>query len=341
MAKVTVSPIEDKQEWQRFLLLHPESNFLQSWQWGDFHERLGKAVLRRGFFVDGRLLGIMLSVVEPARRGRYLTVPGGPIMDWGNKSLIKTFKSEVLAQAHAHNCVFVRVRPQLLSDQFSTKIFSSLGFRPAPTHLHAELTHQIDLSQTEEQLLAKMRKGTKYEVKRGPKLNIEVKSSTDPEAIRQFYNLQVETSKRQKFVPFSYDFLEKQFEAFTPDDQVLLYTAEAKGQTLAQAYIIFQGQEAVYHYGASTEAGRKLPGAYAIQWQAIREAKRRGMSRYNLWGVSPHNQPNHRFAGISIFKRGFSGEDVQYLHAQDLVINRPHYLLNLIIEEVRSLVRRV
>ncbi len=341
MAKIEVTTIDSQSEWERFMIAHPESNFLQSWEWGNFHESLGKTVIRQGFYESTKLIGVMLSVVEPARRGRYLTVPGGPIIDWQKKSVVNAFAAEIRSLAETEKCVFVRVRPQLISDDFSTKLFASLGFRGAPTHLHAELTQQLDVTLPEEELLTKMRKGTKYEVKNSLKVGIKVSSSTEAKDMRKFYDLQIETAIRQGFVPFSYEFLEKQFGVFTKANQALLYTARYDKQILAQAFIIFQGQEAVYHYGASTEAGRKYPGAYAIQWEAIKEAKRRGMSRYNFWGIAPPDQPNHRFAGITTFKRGFGGEAVEYLHAQDLVINRPHYLLNLMIEETRRRARRV
>ena len=108
---------------------------------------------------------------------------------------------------------------------------------------------------------------------------------------------------------------------------------------LAQAFIIFYGNEAAYHYGVSTQEGREYPGAYLIQWEAVKEAKKRGLKIYNFWGVAPADNPAHRFYRISIFKRGFSGIDVQYLHAQDLIINRPKYLLNYAVETFRKKVR--
>ncbi len=107
---------------------------------------------------------------------------------------------------------------------------------------------------------------------------------------------------------------------------------------LAQAFIIFYGKEAVYHYGASTDEGRKYPGAYLIQWHAILETQKRGMSAYNFWGVAPGG---HRFSNLSMFKRGFGGEDFEYLHAQDLIISYPKYAVNYIIEILRKKIRRV
>ena len=65
------------------------------------------------------------------------------------------------------------------------------------------------------------------------------------------------------------------------------------------------------------------------------------MKRYNFWGVSPPENKNHRFYGISIFKRGFGGKDLEYLHAQDLVINYPKYVFNYVIENIRKKMRNV
>jgi lipid II:glycine glycyltransferase (peptidoglycan interpeptide bridge formation enzyme) len=341
MAEITVKNIDNKRVWEEFVLSKNEANFLQSWNWGEFHKTLGKEINRSGFYENNKLVGTMLSVVEPARRGRYLTVPGGPIINWGNKDLIKIFGQQIKIIAKENNCVFVRVRPQLKSDEISKKIFKDLGFIIAPMHLHAELTSQLDITRSEEEQMSQMRKTTRYEVKKAIKENIKITTSTDEKEIEKFYDIQIETAKRQKFVPFSYNFLHEQFKIFTQNGNALLYKAEYENKLLAQAFVIFYGKEAVYHYGASTDEGRHYPGAYLIQWEAIKEAKKRGMKRYNFWGVAPEENKNHRFSGLSLFKRGFGGEDFEYLHAQDLIINYPRYLITYLIEQFRKKIRRV
>lgn len=339
MAEITVKNIENKNIWEEFVLGKNEANFLQSWYWGEFHKALNKQIFRTGFFENNKLVGIMLSLVEPARRGKYLTVPGGPIINWQDKDLINAFANQIKQLAKESNCVFVRVRPQLKADDFSKNLFKNLGFIKAPMHLHAELTSQLDITKTEEELMTQMRKGTRYEVRKAIKEAIKITSSKNESEIKKFYDLQIETAKRQKFVPFSYKFLYEQFKVFAENGNALLYKAEFENKLLAQAFVIFYGKEAVYHYGASTDEGRRYPGAYLIQWEGILEAKKRGMTRYNFWGVAPENKRNHRFSGLSLFKRGFGGEDFEYLNAQDLIINKPKYLLNYIIETLRNRLR--
>ncbi len=341
MATIVTKIITDKQEWEDFLTQNLEANFLQSWYWGEFHELLGKKIFRVGFYDDHKLVGVMLSIIEPARRGKYLTVPAGPIIDWGNRALVNSAFSEMKSIAQKHTCVFVRIRPQLLEDESSKLMFKENGFRNAQMHLHAELTSRLSITKSSEELLAQMRKTTRYEIRKAEKLGVEISISKDEKDVKQFYNYQLETAKRQKFVPFSYEFFLEQFKIFFEADKALLYTATIENKILAQAFIIFYGNEAVYHYGIGTEEGRKYPGAYLIQWEAIKEAKRRGMQFYNFWGVASEADKHHRFYTISIFKRGFGGEDTQYLHARDLVIHKPKYLINFGIEKLRKIIRRV
>ena len=341
MAEIKIKEINERETWEDFVFSTNEANFLQSWAWGEFHKALGKTINRTGFYTNNKLAGVMLSVVEPARRGKYLTVPGGPIINWQNNNLINAFLQQIKTVAKGNNCVFVRVRPQLKSDEFSKNLFRSLGFKKAPIHLHAELTSQLNLTKSEEELIAQMRKATRYEVRKAMKEGIQVSISTNENEIKKFYDLQIETAKRQKFVPFSYKFLYEQFKVFAENQNALLYRAEFEKKLLAQAFVIFYGKEAVYHYGASTDEGRHHPGAYLIQWEAIKEAKRRGMTRYNFWGVAPENKRDHRFSGLSLFKRGFGGEDFEYLSAQDLIINYPKYLINYVIESIRKKARNV
>jgi len=330
--------VTGKKEWEAFLTKHPESNFLQSWAWGEFHANLGHTIIRLGFFEKDVIRGVMLCVVEKARRGTYLTVPGGPIIDWNNKKIVLQFKTAIVHIAKEHSCAFIRVRPQLESNDFSHKLFKNMGFRNAPMHLHAELTNQLDITKSEADLLANMRKATRYEIRKAEKLGVRVEESTDTQLIETFYNLQMETAKRQGFVPFSFKFLNEQFKIFSKEGSAILYSSYFENKLLAQAFVIFYGEEAVYHYGASAPEGRNYPGAYLIQWQAILEAKKRGMQRYNFWGVAP---AGHRFANLSVFKRGFGGEELEYLHAQDLVINYPKYFVNFVIEQIRKKIRHV
>jgi len=319
MAKLSIQTISSPTIWESFLASHPESNFLSSYNWGRFHQALGKPVFYLGVFQGSLLIGSALVIKETAKRGNYLTIAGGPILDFDHPSSFSFLIIHLKSLARHHQCNFVRIRPQLLNTPQHQQIFQSAGLHPSPIHLTADLTLQLDLSPPPDHLLAQMRKNTRYSIRQAQKLGITISTSQDPSQIKVFHQHQLRLASKHHFVPFSYDFLYHQFKIFAAVNQATLFHAFFKDQLLASAFIIFYGSEAVYHYGISTFANHKLPGSYACQWAAIKAAKARHMNRYNFWGIAPASSPSsHRFAGVSLFKRGFGGQEIAYLPAHDL-----------------------
>ena len=84
-----------------------------------------------------------------------------------------------------------------------------------------------------------------------------------------------------------------------------------------------------------------MPGAYALLWQAMHDLKKAGYQRFNLWGIAPAGQPNHRYAGVTTFKTGFGGDIVEYVPAHDMIISRIKYIKNWAVETARKKKRRL
>lgn len=314
---------------------HPEANFLQSSSWAMVYEEDGERVYYLGVFDGKKQLGSSVVILKPAKRGRYLEIPGGPLLDWdGDQKILRFFLDEITKLAKKQKCVFVRMRPNIADTPEHRATAKKLGLVPSPMHLHAEHTVMLDLTKTEEELMAEMRRQTRYEVRRADKLGIKVESENSEKAFNDFYDLQLDTAKRQGFIPSSRNFILAQGKVFA--DNAKIYTASLDGKVLAKGLVLLQAPEAIYHEAASTLDGRKLPGAYALQWQVIRDAKKLGLKRYNLFGIAPPNSPHHRYAGVTTFKTGFGGEQVAYLPAHDLVIKKVHYSLVHKLEEIRK-----
>jgi len=331
----------DKKIWDSFVQSHPEANFLHAWQWGKFHEGRGKKVIRREVRDGGSLVGVYVGIVETARRGKFLAVAGGPIIDWSKKSVVKKVRDDMFEQAKLEDCVFVRVRPQLEKTDKSLALFKELGFKKAPIYLSVEHAGVLDISVGEEEVLKNMRQRLRRSLRKAEKNNISVETSVDSADMAEFYKIQLQTARRHDFVSFGEDFLKKQFEAFASDGDVVLYTARHEGEVLAQNFIIFYGNEASYHYGVSTELGTKLSGAPLLHMQAMRDARERGIKRYNFWGIVDEDDTKHRYFGVSGFKRGFGVADLKYVPAHDLVIKPVPYLFAWLVETARRKWRKV
>lgn len=332
----------EQKKWDKFVTSHDDANFLQSWAWGDFHEARKKTVVRRiALDNDDKIIASYVGQVETAKRGTYMAIAGGPIMDWSNKKLREAVFADIKEQAEKNHCVFVRIRPQIVENEKNRALFKQLGLKPAPMYLSVEYAGILDISKPEEEILAGASQGLRRKIRKAQKNNITVTTSTDPKEIKTFYKIQLETAARQKFVEFSEDFLRKQFEAFAKYDEVKLYTAKLGDEILAQNFMIFYGNEASYHYGVSTELGTKYSGAPLLHMQAMRDARERGIKRYNFWGITAENDTKHRFYGVSQFKRSFGVEELIYLHAHDLVIKPAQYKLTYLLEKTRAKIRHV
>ncbi len=321
--------------WPKIQQLYPEANFLQSPEWGRMNELIAHKVI-----IEATDKAWCLMIVKNAKRGRYLEVPGGPLLDWQDETAVQEIFAKIRAIAKREKCVFVRLRPQLRNTPENLQLLSNLGLKKAPMHLHAEHTVILDLEKSEDELLKEMRRQTRYEVRRAGKLGITVDWSSSEEIFREFHQVQAETALRQHFVPPDLKTLLAERAAF--DDRARIYVAKtAEGEPIAYGLILISGVEAEYFEAASTELNHKLPGAYALEWQVIKDLKKLGIKRYNLWGIAPHGQKNHRYAGVTTFKTGFGGEIVEFVPASDLVIRRFRYLLNLLVETVRKKKRRL
>jgi len=341
--KYTVKTVENQTEWDEFVTAHPDANFLQSWDFYEFYFSRGFDIVRRGIYDENnQLVGVYAGEVEPAKRGRHLAVAGGPIFDWTNQEIKNLIFSDMKQQAKKLKCTFVRVRPQLQNTPENAKIFQQLGFRKAPMYLSVEFAGVLNLENSEEEILKNMRQRLRRALRKAEKNQITIEKTSDPKAIHDFYQIELQTAKRHDFYAFSEDFLTKQFAAFAKNDEAVLYIAKLNGEILAENFMIFYGNEASYHYGVSSELGTKYSGAPLLHMEAMRDARKRGIKRYNFWGIVDENDTKHRFYGVSVFKRGFGVEELKYLEARDLVLDKiPYYTKTLPIETLRRKVRHV
>ena len=325
---------------------HPEANFLQSSLWYKTNQAIGHSP--KIFTIDpgtGKEECQALCIVKSAKRGRYLEGPGGPLLDWNNNRAAEGVLDTIKTLAKAYKCGFIRLRPQLENTPENRAKLKALGLKPSPMHLHAEHTVIIDLKQSEEDLLANMRRQTRYEVRRADKLKLKVDSfsanqKSFQDLLEEFYTVQQNTAARPHFIPPSKKDLEAECAAFGKN--ATLYIAKTdQGDPVAYGLILKWGDEADYFEAASTDLNRKLPGAYALLWQAMKDLKAEGYTRFNLWGIAPPGQPHHRYAKVTTFKTGFGGKVVNFVPAHDLVVSKLKYIPDFFVETARRRVRRL
>ncbi len=330
----TINFITDKIRWERGVRGYSNPTFLQSWNWGETHANLGKKVFRCQLSH-----GIAQFIKEEAKRGTHLICPGGPLIPWEARDLVE-FKNLCKELSLQEKAIFVRVRPNIPDSPENRELARMNGFSPAPMHMNAEITWKLDLSPTEDELLKGMRKTTRYLIRKAQSMGVVIEKSSKISDVELLYQLELETARRHSFVPFPLKFLQSHFDAFIKDEQIILLKGIWKNKVVSVAMIVFYDNEAVYHYSGSSTEYSDVPVNYLLQWEAIKEAKTRGMKIYNFWGIAPTDNQKHRFAGVTTFKKGFGGYRTDYLHAQDFPISFMYYPA-LIFESARKLIRRL
>lgn len=342
MANYIVKKIEQKHEWETFLRSQEYNIFVQSWHYGEFNNNIENPSFVLGVYDQigekKELLGGSLVIEVKAKRGNFFYLPYGPILNFDNNSLSSAFFEELKNLAKHRGVNFIRISPFIEDSKDLRKSVRSLGFKKAPMHMIAENTWVLPLEADEVDILKNMNQNHRNLIRRAARDGVEIKTSEEVLDVKKLHELLQETAKKHKFVPFSLKYLENEFKVFQNRGEAKLYFAYHNNELLGANMIIFNGNSAVYRHGASADVKTKVPFSYALQWEAIQEAKMRGLKYYNFWGIAPEGKKNHPFSGITHFKKGFGGFKLDLLPAHDLPINNK-YWLNWIIETLRKFKR--
>ena len=337
--------VESKDIWDRFVTSSKEYSFLQSWDQGELASAMGHEVFRY-VFLDNKT-GDNLFVFQfqkiKAKRGAIIQLRHGPVLlpdyhslDENQKNLVtRSFLIELKYLAEASGYDFIRLQPLLKigSEDFIIfeKEMKNLGFLHSNIHnIDAEKTLILDIDKSkynDEELLQNMRKQTRYYIRKAAKMGVSMEVSTDESAVEDFFKIHVDTTIRQNFKSYSLNYYQKLVKEL--DAQV--YSAFYKEEKIASAIIVHFGKKAFYSDGGSLTEYSNVPASYAIQWRAICDAREKNLETYNFWGgVSPDiKNKKYPWYGIDLFKRGFGGERIEYMHAHDLPISKKYYLIRL------------
>ena len=314
----------DHNVWNQFVLEHgPRSGrFLQSWEWGEFQTAYGEAVRRQTFERAGATLGVAQWLDRRTTDFiHYAYCPKGPIFKKGAGGIEEVSGTKGL--------MFLRVEPNESSLLSSCE--KTIDLSPAHTRV-------TDLSVSEEELMEAMHQKTRYNMKLAQKHGVRV--NLDETDFHRVWDLFEETSSRGAFRLHSKAYYHTMLESLRSGDcRAFLATASHEETFIAANIMIDFGDTRTYLHGASSTTHRNLMGPYLLHWELLRDAKERGLSFYDWWGVAPLvAPPSHPWAGISRFKRGFPGVEYASPGTYDLVLQPLRYDLYQL---GRSLVRSV
>lgn len=325
--------------WNEFLAESPTGHVLQSWEWGELKARSGWEPVRLALHEHGKIRAAAQVLIRtlPYGVGRLAYVPRGPALDYTHESLLRDMLDALRRLATERRVMSLKIEPDVREEEGLGARLEALGLRPAsPVQMRS--TIWVDLTASEEEMLARQKQKTRYNIRLAARKGVTVRHGSADE-IDRWYALYAATSARDVFTIHSLDYYRDVMSILGPRDTASLLLAEHNGDLLAGIIVFSFGHTAQYMYGASSNEKRNLMAPYLVQWEGMRWAKARGAHTYDLWGIPDVLEEDEDLWGVYRHKRGYGGEIVRYVGAFDLVRSP---LQHLALERVaRPLFKRV
>lgn len=320
-----IQNIIDQKQWDLWLRNNNQHNsFTQSWAWGDILLAEGKNVERLAV-VEGNDVLVQAQVVysKIIFGWQYAFCPQGPTTSANFKE--ETYKV-LVEYLKNKKCIFFRVEPNSIP-HLTFNIKKTIDINPPATLI-------LDLSKTEEELLAGMHQKTRYNIHLAEKKDLKINNEKN---LAVFWNLMNQTGNRDKFSLHH----KSHYEKVLASPIVFQLTAYESDKPVACAVFAHFGNTFTYLYGASDYAHRDLMAPYLLQWQGIKMGKSLQCKWYDFFGVAPVKDGNydlkHQYAGVTRFKLGFGGIPQQSVGTWDMVIDSRKYKLYNLLRKLRRL----
>ena len=344
--------------WDDMIAGLPQPHMLQTWEWAQVKEKYGwkaRPMVWRSAAKDEPSAAAMVleRAISPAgftSRLKVLYIPKGPNLDWGDAPLRQGVLADLQAFARRQGAIFVKIDPDVKlgvgvpgavdarEEPCGQAVQSELeknGWLFSPDQIQFRNTVLIDLTPDEDEMLARMKQKTRYNIRLAEKRGVRVRAAGTAD-LALLYRMYAETSTRDGFVIRGEDYYQTVWRTFhtgsieqpsktVPFSEPLI--AEVGGQPVAAISLFYFAGHAYYLYGMSRDAHREMMPNHLLQWEAMRRAKELGCRDYNLWGAPNEFNEADKLWGVFRFKEGLGGSVDRTIGAWDFTANRRMYKL--------------
>jgi lipid II:glycine glycyltransferase (peptidoglycan interpeptide bridge formation enzyme) len=245
--------------------------------------------------------------------------------------------------AKKHGAIFLKVDPDVVlgtgissseedvinhQGQVVLSLMKRKGWIYSSDQIQFKNTVLIDLNKSEDEMLARMKQKTRYNVRLAEKKGVTLRVGT-LEDLSMLYAMYAETSVRDGFVIRDEGYYKTVWQLFMSDRPAKIedqnseiplaepLIAEVDGEPVAAIFVFYFAGRAYYVYGMSRSAHREKMPTYLLQWEAMKRAKAKGCMIYDLWGAPEVFDESDSMWGVYRFKEGLGGRVVRTLGAWD------------------------
>lgn len=338
--------ITDPQTWNTSLQTLPKAHILQAWQWGDFKQRTTGWTPERIFYQNEKGELVAAASILTRRIGplRVMYIPKGPIFRDENLATITPVLEHLQKLARQRRAVWLKIDTDIVaatglpndstgehpdtpdkSGQAVIEFLKQQKWQFSPDQVQFRNTLILDLTQSEDELLAGLNQSTRRKIRQAEKSGATIRQTQNEADLRTLYEIYAMTGQRQGFTTRPYDYYLDLWKTMLDTNFGQVFIAEANQTPLAGVILFRFGQTAWYFYGMSSNEGRDLQPTYALQWAAIRWAKAQGCTTYDWWGAPNEFVESDSMWGVYRFKEGFGGKIVRHIGAWDYIPYPPLY----------------
>ncbi len=301
-----------------------KKSFLQSDEWLKFQSSIGRKTFS---YNDGKVIANIIQHDLPFGMN-YLYIPHGPElkldeMGSGIKNELEKFITYLKNLAREQKSIFIKIEP--LQDS-TIELLYGAGFKKSSKEVQPHRSVIMDLEKSEEELLAAMHHKTRYNIKVAERNNLKLVFRKDIDA---FWKLLKHTAKNDNFSTHSKEYYEKLCNTTGIVAETVF--VEHEGTSIAGAIWLAYGDTAYYLHGAMDRNPKYKPmmAPYLMQWELIKTAKGYGMKYYDFWGIDAQ-----RYPGVTRFKLGWGGRQIEYPGAFDMPIRRFWFLVYKVLRKI-------
>ncbi len=356
---LTLTPITDRAAWDDALAAFPSAHLLQSWAWGAFkHLTTGWSPLRVALTRAGQTQPVALASIGVRRAGplTLMYAPKGPIFDPADHQTAADVLATLEGLARQYRAIALKIDPDIPQatgvpgepddtpnpDGLALhQLLTTRGWRISPEQVQFKNTMLIDLTPDEDTLLMRLNQSTRRKIRVAEREGVHVRAANEAD-LPLLYDLYAETGARDGFLIRPRDYYERAWRDFMRAGLCHPLIAEVNGQAVAHVVLYAFGRTCWYFYGASSNLHRDKMPNYLLQWQAMRWAKARGCTTYDLWGAPDVFDDSDRMWGVYQFKRGFRAQVIRTAGAWDYAPNPLVYAaFSQALPRVRTFIRRL
>jgi len=352
--------------WNTLISDLPNPHFLQTYEWGQVKAKYGWSPLYAVWTDDGKfqvfkekdpwspaayhcVAAALILKRQILRNGfaarlSILYSPKGPLLDWTNEPLRNRVLNDLQSFAGKQGAIFLKMDPDVIlgtgipsgaadgiesSGQAVLSELKRRGWRYSSDQIQFSNTVLIDLSPSAEDLLARMKQKTRYNIRLAERKGVTLRTGTTKD-LKMLYEMYAETSIRDGFVIRDEAYYKTVWQTFISNVELpraeLLIT-EVNDEPVAAIFLFYFAGRAYYVYGMSRNLHREKMPTYLLQWEAIKRAKANGCDVYDLWGAPDVFDESDSMWSVYRFKEGLGGNVVRTLGAWDFAPNPLWYKL--------------